>query len=289
MIRTLRDWTCSIVFAIVFGLSMVLWDVALRVSSMISNRAQSYVAGALQVWLLWILRICNIRLIVERSTLVKPHTSYIVVANHQSMFDMPIYGSLFFSNFPKYIAKVELAKWIPSVSFHLRRGGHAIIDRKDRESAVKAIDKLGYEVIENGCSAVIFPEGTRARKGALGPFKPAGMVALLKQARHTAIVPACVDGSWRLMDKNMLPLPFGLVLRAWIGDPIERRDDEDPYELVARVEHMIQDAMARIRGGEAKGVDAPADGAAGADGATDTAGNGVHRPVDEVSSPRPSV
>lgn len=287
MIRTLRDWTCSLVFAVVFGLSMVLWDVALRVSCLFGNRAQSYVAGALQIWLLWTLRICNIRLLVDRSPLVKPHTSYIIVANHQSMFDMPIYGSLFFSNFPKYIAKVELSKWLPSVSFHLRHGGHAIIDRKDRESAVKAIDKLGYEVIEHGFSAVIFPEGTRARKGVLNRFKPAGMVALLQQARHTPIVPVCVEGSWRLMDKNMLPLPYGLVLRAWIGDPIERRDDEDPYELVARVERQINEAMARIRGAEPATACAPANGV-DANGTASSASASA-RAVDEARSPGPSA
>lgn len=260
MFRTVRDWTCSIVFVVVFGLSMLLFDVALRIASLFGKRAESWVAGVCQVWLLRILGICNIRLEVERSPLVRDDETYIVVANHQSMFDMPIYASVLFWNYPKYISKVELAKWIPTVSFHLRSGGHAIIDRKDRDSAVKAIDKLGREIVEEGFSAVIFPEGTRARDGALKPFKPAGTVALLRQAREARVVPACVDESWRLMAGGMLPLPWGLRLRAWVGDPIDRRADEDPYALVAEAERRIADAIARMRGG----IDATAAGAASA-------------------------
>ena len=253
----MRDLACSVVFLVVFGLTMVLWDVVLRVSSLFGRRIESYVAGGLQVWLFWSLRLCGIRMECERSPRVRPHTSYIIVSNHQSMFDMPIFGSQFFTNFPKYIAKVELSKWIPSVSFHLRSGGHAIIDRKDREGAVKAIDQLGRSVVDSGFSAVIFPEGTRGKRGLIKAFKPAGTVALLKQARDAAVVPVCIDGSHRIMEHNMLPIPFGLTLKVWIGDPIERRPDEDPYAIVTECERQIRAAMARMRGVDESEVIAP--------------------------------
>jgi 1-acyl-sn-glycerol-3-phosphate acyltransferase len=247
VLRSIREWACSLLFLVVFGLTMVLFDVALRVSSLFGKRAESYVAGVLQVWLLFMLRICGARIDVDRSPLVRPHTSYLIVSNHQSMFDMPIFGSLFFSNFPKYISKVELSKWIPSVSFHLRSGGHAIIDRKQRDTAVKAIQKLAHEVVQNGFSAVIFPEGTRGRHGMIGAFKPVGTVALLQQAPDTAVVPVCIDESWRIMQNSMLPVPYGLRLRCWIGDPIARKAGEDPYAVLADVERQIRAAMARFR------------------------------------------
>lgn len=249
MIRTLRDWACSIVFLVAFGLSMLLWDVALRASGLLlGKRAETYVAGALQWWLFRTLRICGIRFVAEMSPLIERGRSYIVVSNHQSMFDMPIHGSIFFWNFPKYIAKTELARWIPSVSFHLRHGGHAIIDRQDRQGAVKAIEKLAREVIEEGFSPVIFPEGTRGRNGLLKAFKPAGTVALLKQAPDSPVVPVCIDGSWRLMANGMLPVPFGVTLRVWVGDPLARHPGEDPYAIVAEAERQIREAMARMRG-----------------------------------------
>ncbi len=247
VLRTLRDWACSLVFVVVFALTMLGFDVALRIASLFGIRAESRVAGWAQRCLLEILRICDIRLEVDRSPLVREGVSYVFVANHQSMFDMPIYGSVFASNVPKYISKVELSRWIPTVSFHLRSGGHAIIDRKDRDSAVKAIEKLGQEIERNGFSAMIFPEGTRARKGEIKPFKPAGTVALLSRT-NVPVVPVCVDESWRLLEKSLLPLPFGVRLKVWVGDPIERRPGDDPYEIVSECERRIRDALGRMRG-----------------------------------------
>lgn len=289
MLRTLRDWTCSIVFAVVFALTMLVFDVALRIASLFGLRAESRVAGWAQRCLLEILRICDIRLEVDRSPSFREDTSYVVVANHQSMFDMPIYATVFASSFPKYISKVELSRWIPTVSFHLRSGGHAIIDRKDRDSAVKAIEKLGQVIERNGFSAVIFPEGTRARKGEIKPFKPAGTVALLRRT-NVPVVPACVDESWRLLEHNLFPMPFGTRLKVWIGDPIERRPGDDPYEIVAECERRIRDALGRMRGvelpppaplqrtAEDAGRWLGADGVVGSNGHDTSAGNGGPRP-----------
>jgi len=287
VLRTVRDWACSVVFVVVFGLSMVVWDVALRCAGLFGKRPETYVAGALQWWLLKLLAACGIGFELERSPRIERGRSYIVVSNHQSMFDMPIHGSIFFWNFPKYIAKVELSRWIPSVSFHLRHGGHAIIDRRDRTSAVKAIEKLAREVVDEGFTAVIFPEGTRGKAGLLRRFKPAGTVALLKQAPDAQVVPVCIDESWRLMARGMLPIPVGTTLKAWVGDPIPRSADEDPYAIVADCEAQIQRAMARMRGTTVDGVLMPDEApASNGDG---TAHAAPHEVGAAPSSPPPAA
>jgi 1-acyl-sn-glycerol-3-phosphate acyltransferase len=246
--RAILDWVGTIVFMIAFGLTLAVFDVLCRVTFLFGPRPSDYVMGALQTTLIWAMRLGGIRIEVERSPLIRPHTSYIIVSNHQSMFDIPVFGWQFFTNFPKYISKLELARWIPAISVQLRKGGHALIDRKDRESAVKAIHKLAHEIVERGVSTVIYPEGTRARSGRLAPFKPVGTLALLKEAPTTAVVPVCIDNSWRIMERKMLPIPWGVRMRFWAGAPIERRPDEDSYALFADVEHQIQQTMARFRG-----------------------------------------
>src|SRR5262249_20530187 len=85
-------------------------------------------------------------------------------------------------------------------------------------------------------------------------FKPAGTVALLKQAPDAQVVPVCIDESWRLMARGMLPIPVGTTLKAWVGDPIPRRADEDLYAIVADCEAQIQPAIARMRGTTVAGV-----------------------------------
>ena len=244
----IRDWFFTVPFLLSFGLILLVFDVAQRIARLFGQRPQEYVAGALQVALMRSFIICGARLHVERSLRIQPRTPYLIVANHQSMFDVPIFGALFFTNFPKYVSKKSLAKWIPSISYNLRRGGNALIDRGDPGQAIGAIQELAAQVRERGVSAVIFPEGTRARHGTLGKFRPRGTLALLEAAPDTPVVPVCIDQSWRLLRHNLMPVPFGTRVRVWIGDPIPRRKDEDREALLAHCEELIRTALGEHRG-----------------------------------------
>lgn len=247
-VRLLRDWLFSIPFLLAFGSILVVFDVAQRIARLFGQRPQEYVAGALQWSLVQAFKITGTRLIVERSPLVRPRTPYLIIANHQSMFDIPIFGALLFTNFPKYVSKRSLARGIPSISYNLRRGGNALIDRNDPEQAVAAIQALAEQVNRRGVSAVIFPEGTRGRHGDIGKFRRRGALALLEAAPSVEVVPVCIDQSWRLLRHNLTPVPFGVQVHVWIGEPIARRPDEDREALLARVEAEIHAALSRLRG-----------------------------------------
>jgi len=248
----LWSWATTLVFLPVFGTVMLVFDVAQRVAYAISPRAQEYVAGALQWSLVQAFRLTGMRLSVERAPEVRPHTCYIIVSNHQSMFDIAILGATFFSNFPKYISKKSLGRGIPSVSYNLRKGGHVLIDRSDGPTAVAAIRELGRRVAAGRCSAMIFPEGTRARRGSLGSFKPAGLTALLEEAPHAPVVPVAIDRSWRLLRHNYLPVPWGTRIRVHVGAPISRHPDEERRALVERLHDEIDAVLTRWRHGRAR-------------------------------------
>ena len=250
------DWILTFPFLVAFGAILLLFDPLQRVARLFGQRPQEIVAGALQVSLVWAFRLSGARLHVERSERVLPKTPYIFIANHQSMFDVPILGSLLFSNFPKYVSKRELARWIPSISYNLRRGGNALIDRSDREQATQAIRELGEQIEKRGISAVIYPEGTRARHGELGRFKPGGALTLLEAAPDIAVVPIAIDGSWRLLRFNLFPVPFGTRIRIRIGAPIARSKDEDRSAMLREIRDQIERTLAVWRGA-AKGPDAP--------------------------------
>jgi len=247
--QRVRSWAMTIVFLPVFALILLVFDVAQRVARLFGQRPQEYVAGALQVTLVAALRLCGARVMVDLAPGIRPGASYIVVSNHQSMFDIPILGAVLFSNFPKYVSKRSLARWIPSVSYNLRRGGHVLIDRGDAASAVAAIHELGERVRDGRASAVIFPEGTRARHGALGHFRPAGTLALLEAAPHTPVVPLAIDQSWRLLEHDLFPVPWGVRVRVHVGEPIARRPGENALAILERVRDEIEGALTRWRNG----------------------------------------
>lgn len=245
--RRAVDWLFTIPFLLAFGLTLAVFDPLQRIARLFGQRPQEIVAGALQRTLLWVFRICGTHIEVERDAAIAPWTPYLIVANHQSMFDIPIFGGLLFSNFPKYISKESLARWIPSISYNLRRGGNAIIDRADRGQSLRAIRALGEQVRQRGVSAVIYPEGTRARRGELGEFKPKGFLELLDAAPGVEVMPVAIDNSWRLLRHNLLPVPFGTRVRVYFGRPIARRAGEDGGALLQRVRAEIDAVLLRWR------------------------------------------
>jgi 1-acyl-sn-glycerol-3-phosphate acyltransferase len=194
------------------------------------------------------LRLCGTRIEVERSPAVRPGTGYLLIANHQSMFDVPMFGALLFSNYPKYVAKRELGRFIPSISYNLRRGGNALIDRGDRASAERAIAELGATAQERGVSVVIYPEGTRARAGELGPFRPKGTLALLEAAPDLDVVPVAIDGSWHLLQHNLLPVPHRTRIRIRFADPIRRNAGRSGTEILEDSRAEIERTLGRWRG-----------------------------------------
>jgi len=192
-------------------------------------------------------RLCGARISVERAPTVAPRTPYVLIANHQSMFDIPIIGALLFSNYPKYVSKKELSRGIPSISYNLRRGGNALIDRSDRTQAERAIHDLGVCAERRGVSVVIYPEGTRARAGGLGPFKRAGTFALLAAAPDLDVVPVVIDGSWKLLTRNLFPVPFGVRIRVRFADPIRRSGPGDAEAIFDRTRREIESTLLRWR------------------------------------------
>jgi 1-acyl-sn-glycerol-3-phosphate acyltransferase len=246
--RRVVDWAATVLFFPVFVAVLLVFEIIQRVAKAFGKRPHDYAVAGLCTALVAAFRITGLRLTVERPPAVRAHHPYLIISNHQSMFDIALLGYLFFTNFPKFVSKRELARRIPSVSYNLRRGGNALIDRDDPAQALVAIEELAARVRRNGVTAVIFPEGTRARYGELRPFKPRGTVALLAAAPDIEVLPVTIENSWRLMVANFLPVPFGVRVHVRIGEPIARRRGEDHAALFERVRDEIATNLRDMRG-----------------------------------------
>jgi 1-acyl-sn-glycerol-3-phosphate acyltransferase len=250
-VRKVIDWIFTVPFLIVFGLTLVVFEPIARIARMFGLRPMEVTMGVMQKTLLGAFRIGGTRLVVEQSPQILPRTGYILVSNHQSLFDIPIFGGLLFSNYPKYISKRELGRWLPSVSFNLTHGGNAIIDRGDPVQARAAIRELGEAAEQRNVAVVIFPEGTRSRDGRLKSFRSGGLSELLTAAPSLPIVPTTIDGAWELLKYKMFPVPFGTRVRVRFSDPLSRTADEDPAEVLAEVRDIIAATLDEWRAADA--------------------------------------
>lgn len=163
----------------------------------------------------------------------------IFVANHQSMYDIPGIIWNLKKHHPKFISKIELTKGIPSISYNLKVGGGANINRKDSKQAVSEIIKLGRRMAANNWSAVIFAEGTRAKDGKIKPFHVGGIATLLKVAPESLVVPIAIENSWKIVRYGMFPLTVGNAIKWTVLTPIDKTG-KNPEEIVLATEMAIR-------------------------------------------------
>lgn len=163
----------------------------------------------------------------------------IIVSNHQSMNDITLLVWYMRKFHPKFVAKKELGKGIPSISFNLKHGGSALIDRKDVKQALKEIAFLGKYIEKHNRGAIIFPEGTRSRNGVPKKFHTNGLKMLIKNAPSSYILPVTINNSYKLLKYGGFPMEIGLHLTLDAHKPIKA--DAMPFEeLFAKVEKEIK-------------------------------------------------
>ena len=61
------------------------------------------------------------------------------------------------------------------------------------------------------------------------------------------MVPVTIDGSWKLLIHNLLPLPYGTEVRLRIGAPIERSESEDKEALILEAREQIEKTLEHWR------------------------------------------
>lgn len=166
----------------------------------------------------------------------------IFVANHQSMYDIPPLIYFLRRHHGKFISKIELAKGIPSISFNLRHGGAANIDRRDPKQSVAEILRLANNMKTKNWSAFIFPEGTRAKTGKVKPFNVGGIATILKKVPEALIVPVAINNSWQMVRYGFFPLNTFTRMSWEVLSPIDPHG-KSPEEVVAQAETTIRDKI----------------------------------------------
>jgi 1-acyl-sn-glycerol-3-phosphate acyltransferase len=165
-------------------------------------------------WARWIQRTCGIEVMSEGLEHVAPDQPYVVMSNHQSVFDITALASTLPLSW-RFVAKRELTR-IPFFGWGVLAAGHIIIDRGDNERSVRSM-KLAAERVRAGTSVVIFPEGTRGTTADLRAFKSGGFHLAIQAG--VPILPASISGSRRITPPGSLRVESGRILVRY-GKPI---------------------------------------------------------------------
>ena len=158
---------------------------------------------------------------IQNRELAPKNVPVIIVANHQSMYDIPPIIWFLRKLHPKFISKKELGKGIPSVSYNLKHGGSVLIDRKNPNQALAEIQKMGQYIEKNNRSVVIFPEGTRSKTGQPKKFSENGLKTLCENAPSAYILPITINNSWKMVKFGSFPMGLRNRLIFTIRKPLK--------------------------------------------------------------------
>lgn len=236
--QKLLSYPLTILFFVFFGLTLLVFHPVQWVCyNVFGYNAHKSSVSILNRCLMLCTNLLGTRYTFVNKQHIPSDKPVIIVSNHQSMYDIPPIIWYMRKHHPKFVSKKELGKGIPSVSYNLRHGGSALIDRNDGKQAISAIGKLGSYIEKHSRCAVIFPEGTRSRNGEPKSFKPMGLKMLLKKSPSALVVPITINNSWKLLRYGKFPMGIGAHLKFKVHPPIENKGNID--ELLMQVEQQI--------------------------------------------------
>jgi len=131
--------------------------------------------------------------------------SFVFVANHQGAFDIFLIYAYLGRNF-KWMMKHQLRK-IPFVGFACERSHQIFVDKRG-PSKIRKTYEDARNILKEGYSVTVFPEGARTFTGHMGTFKKGGFA--LADELQLPVVPLTINGSF-----DVLPRMRGVNFVNW--------------------------------------------------------------------------
>ncbi|MDR9400266.1 MAG: lysophospholipid acyltransferase family protein [Psychroflexus sp.] len=235
----------NIIYYLFFGLILVVFHILQFVClNLFGYQAHKKSVDLFNWFLVNNLRLLGTRFHISGKRDFEKNKPYIIIANHQSMYDIPPIIWHLRKLHPKFISKKELGKGIPGISYNLRNGGSVLIDRDDPGQAEQAVRQMGQYIKKHKRSVVIFPEGTRSRDGIPKRFAKGGLRYLLEECPEAMILPVSIKNAWQLHKKGMFPLNIGVNYYMKIHQPLKATDhsfDELHHQLEKTIHQSCHD------------------------------------------------
>ena len=132
--------------------------------------------------------ITGMKTVAEGKENISTDEAVLYVGNHLSLFDIIVLYPLM-KKPTGFVAKKEINK-VPILNILMRFVHCLFVDREDPRDGLKMVLNA-TELIKNGTSIFLFPEGTRSKDGEILDFKTGGFKIVEKT--HCKVVPVRID------------------------------------------------------------------------------------------------
>jgi 1-acyl-sn-glycerol-3-phosphate acyltransferase len=231
-----RWWWTTLVLVPAIAIYTIVLGTASLVFGLFDSRGV-WAHRCAQLWGRLILATSGVRIDRRGHPLPVEGESCIYVANHSSIYDVPI----LFTALPRQLrimAKSALG-YVPFIGWHLMRSGHLLVNRSNPGAGIL---KRMQRMLRTGASLVVFPEASRTVDGSVKRFK--GGIFLLAIENGLPIVPVSVAGSRIVMPKGRF-MVCPATVAVTVHEPIPTRGltREDARSLAERARAVVAGAV----------------------------------------------
>lgn len=191
------------------------------------------------------------RITISGRTDIDDRAPYIIVCNHLSQADIPL-----ISNLPwemKWVAKKELFD-TPVIGWMMKLAGDISVDRRAIDRKELTFEQARY-YIENDCSVMFFPEGTRSLNGNLNAFTWGAFELAIKEQKP--ILPLVIDGTQNTLPKRSWKFGIAKRIKLKVLDPVstEGLGRGDTRSLTEEVRDKILNQLSEWRNEPPENID----------------------------------
>ncbi len=192
--------------------------------------------GKLTLWLHW----SPIEIIGREHLQAHPDRTYVVVANHQSAFDIfALYGYIYLPF--KWVLKEELRR-LPFIGWACEAAGFIFVD-DTKPSSITQTMQDARETLRRGNSIFIFPEGSRTETGKMIRFKKGAFV--MASELDVPLLPISIDGAFDILRRGKL-LAKPHRIRLTIHPPITMSELGEYPACIAAAARAAQQTIASV-------------------------------------------
>lgn len=247
VLRSAYIWfACASMVLIFFPIVFVVW---------LTERDPTHPRTS--VWVMRLSRLVTrvnplIRLEFEGRHIPRADQAYVVVANHQSLTDIPLLSHLPVNM--KWVAKASLFQ-VPVLGKLMTWNGDIPVDFTS-PNRKKTVLEQTTACIEGGSNVVFFPEGRRSADGRVHRFYDGAFELAIKTG--VPVLPVALDGLWDFLPSHSWRFAGARTIRLKVLKPIETTDLSlrDTAWLREKARGRMLGQLARWRGVSSDRLDA---------------------------------
>lgn len=231
ILRFLFTLYCVIPFTLSFFVVIPLYFIIFNFFQ--KERSPHLAHRVSQLWAKFLFTAFLIRYKLKNKHNIDIHQTYIFIANHQSLLDIPAYALSCPHTF-RFLSKAELVK-IPLLGYVIKNL-YITVNRSDKRDRHKSIEKMLVSLKE-GIAVFLAPEGTRNTTSApLLDFKD-GAFRLAIAAQLPIATLVLHDSGKLLSPQHPLEIQPGVIHGEWLP----------PYETIGLTEENLEALKSKIK------------------------------------------